>query len=522
MIRREFLKKSAKIGGALVFLSIATSRSIYASSPEFSDYKAIVVLNLDGGNDSLNMFPPVDDTKHNDYSNARKRISVSNVNLLLDDNYHKDTNGYYESSNKINNPYSETAPANPTDIEPQDNLEAIYRKGMYKIDNQLGINGMMPELASLYQKGVCSIVSNTGTLVEPTNKTNIDNKNVELPLFLFAHDHQRRAIQTAKAQEKITSGWLGRVADDWSPINDTIGLNTSLAGINTMLVGDKTSPLSFGNSPDTYKSKYIPKIVENFAQTQDNSIFESLYKRLNLKSKKFSDKFGGVWDSSVDFSTFTAKNSYGDDLFSIPTPSDIGIEEPVHQLDGKLFNDLETVAKLIKLGNSSFSYKRQTFYVSLGGFDFHSSQPKDHLQKLRSISLAVSDFYKALEEMGLHNKVVLATTSDFGRTLLSNGDGTDHGWGGHNFIVSGDASFQGGKVLGKDINSYDLASNDFYPQNNSKGRLIPTTSIEQMFSPILDWFGANETTMANAFPNLSNFRTTSSDYKSAFLSGVFS
>jgi uncharacterized protein (DUF1501 family) len=158
----------------------------------------------------------------------------------------------------------------------------------------------------------------------------------------------------------------------------------------------------------------------------------------------------------------------------------------------------------------------------LGGFDTHSSQPKDHLIKLRSVSMAVSDFYKAIEEMGLKKQIVLATTSDFGRSLLSNGDGTDHGWGGHSFIVCGDPKFNGTKILGSDVGSYDLASTDFFPQkNSSKGRLIPTTSIEQMFSPILDWFGVNETTMASAFPNLKNFRTDNANYKTAFLSDMF-
>jgi uncharacterized protein (DUF1501 family) len=522
MTRRKFLQNTTKAIVTIPFISMAVADILYGKTRSFKDYKAIVILNFNGGNDSLNMFIPTNETKHNDYHNARKKISIANVDLINDTTYTKDTNGYYRPLSKSNNPYKATAPTNPSDIEPQDNLEAIYRKGMYKFES-LGINGMMPEIASLYEKNILSMVSNVGTLVEPTIAQKVKDKDVELPLFLFAHDHQKRAIQTAYAQDKINTGWLGRLADNWSPINDTMGLNISLDGTNTMLVGKSSSPLSFGNAPDTYSNNVTKNIIDKFSQTSDNNVFESLYKRLNLQSKQFSDKFDGVWNDVVDFSSFKAKNSYGDDLFTTPSPEDIGIEESIHQLDDKLFKDLETVAKLIKLGNSSFGYKRQTFYVSLGGFDFHSSQPKDHLQKLRSISLACSDFYKALEEMNLHDKVVLATTSDFGRSLLSNGDGTDHGWGGHNFILSGADEFIGGKILGNDINSYNLkTSNDFYPQKNrSKGRLIPTTSIEQMFSPILDWFGVDEMIMAKSFPNLINFKTNENDYKSAFLKDVF-
>jgi uncharacterized protein (DUF1501 family) len=523
MTRRTFLKNSAKNTMILPFLSISVANSLFGAKPTFNNYKAIVVIHLHGGNDAFNTFVPTDSDKHTDYYNARKKIAIANTNLADDTNFKLDANGYYKSSKKIENPYKAEVPTNPTEIEPQDELDAIYRKGIYKFNNDpLGINGMMPEFAALYKKGVVSIVSKVGTLVEPTANSDIANQSANLPLFLFAHDHQRRAVQTAKAQQKINSGWLGRVADSWAPINDTIGLNISLKGINTMLVGNKTSPLSFGKKPNLYTNSTIRDIIEKFSQTEDNNMFESLYKRLNLKAKKFSDKFDGIWDNVVDFSQFNAKNSYGDTLFSIPSPQDIGIEEPVHRLKESLFTDLETTAKLIKLGSTTFGYKRQTFYISMGGFDSHASQPKDHLTNLRSISMALSDFYKALEEMKLHDKVVLATTSDFGRSLLSNGDGTDHGWGGHSFVMSGDSNFQGGKVLGDDITSYKLSDNNFYPQIHSKGRMIPTTSIEQMFSPILDWFGVNETTMASAFPNLKNFRTASDDnYKTAFLSGMF-
>ena len=206
----------------------------------------------------------------------------------------------------------------------------------------------------------------------------------------------------------------------------------------------------------------------------------------------------------------------------MPKTSDIGLE--VHGLDSRLFKYLESIARFIKIGKDHFGYKRQVFYMVMGGFDFHSGQMVDHTQRLRSISLAVSDFYKALEEMGLQDKVLLATTSDFGRTLLSNGDGTDHGWGGHQFVMCGDSNFNGGKMVGTPVDNYKLESNNtnFYPSYNIKGRLIPTTSIEQMFAPVLDWFGVDESTMASALPNLKNFQTQSGDYKSAFLSGLFS
>ncbi len=522
--RRVFLEKSFKTVASIPLLSMVTAESLFGTTPSFGDYKAIVILQLDGGNDAYNTFIPTDAIKHGHYSDARKKIAVARNNLANDSTYKKDSNGYYKPAAKDQNPYAATAPANPGETDPQDTLEAIYRKGFYQFNNDaLGINGVMPELASLYEKGVLSIVSSVGTLVEPTTQADIANKQVHLPHFLFAHDHQRRAIYTAYAQAGISSGWLGRVADSWSPINDVVGLNMSLNGLKPLMVGRTTTPLVIGNAPDKYKNGTVKDILERFSLTQDNGAFEAYYKKLNLNAKKFDEKFNSVWDSAVNATdSLTATNSYGDKLFSTPATADIGLDD-LDGLSGGLFKSMEAVLRYIYLGKNSFGYKRQAFFVSIGGFDFHSAQIEDHLQRLRTISLAVSDFYKALEEMGLQDKVVLATTSDFGRTLLSNGDGSDHGWGGHQFVLCGDSRFNGGKIMGEDIDSYDLSnSQNFYPSpKESKGRLIPTTSIEQMFAPILDWFGVDESTMADALPNLKNFRTDSSDYKSAFLANLF-
>ncbi len=136
---------------------------------------------------------------------------------------------------------------------------------------------------------------------------------------------------------------------------------------------------------------------------------------------------------------------------------------------------------------------------------------------LRSLSLALSDFYKSLEVMGLDDKVMTLSTSDFGRTLQSNGDGTDHGWGGHSFMLCGDTNFQGGNTFGTLMNDYSLSSGDAY---TNKGRIIPTTSIEQMLAPALSWFGVDNGLMTTVLPNINNFKT-GSDLESAYMQGVF-
>lgn len=383
----------------------------------------------------------------------------------------------------------------------------------------------MPEMADLYQKGKLSIISNVGTLVRPTTKAQIEDGTAQLPVFLFAHNHQQRAIQTAQADVLGQTGWAGRVADAWSPLNAPVGLGISYGGVNRMLIGENTSPLAMGTgTPTSYnmgnsEGERFEEVLVRFADNTTNSnFFESHYGNINKTASQLSTLLTTAWSSAPDFSTFSAKNSYGQALFTVPDNSTLGFN--THDtLRESIFNQLEATAKMIKLGQSHLSYNRQIFYVQLGGFDSHSGQIEDHTVNLRSVSLALSDFYKALEEMGLDDKVLALSTSDFGRTLQSNGDGTDHGWGGHSFMLCGDSSFNGGQTFGTIMTDLSLTGANAH---TNKARMIPTTSIEQMLAPALKWFGVDDALMETILPNLSNFRTDVNSAESAFLQGVFS
>ena len=141
-----------------------------------------------------------------------------------------------------------------------------------------------------------------------------------------------------------------------------------------------------------------------------------------------------------------------------------------------------------------------------------------HLNNLRALSMASADFQKAIDAMSMGEEVLTLSLSDFGRTLKNNSDGTDHGWGGHNFIMSSASSFQGGNTFGTVMTDLALDGANAYTE---KGRTIPSTSIEQMLAPCLKWFGVDDALMATALPNLVNFRTDSANAESAFLQGVF-
>ena len=165
--------------------------------------------------------------------------------------------------------------------------------------------------------------------------------------------------------------------------------------------------------------------------------------------------------------------------------------------DNFLGRQLRAVANTIAI-RDALTVNRQVFFVAVGGFDTHSGQVGSMPTMQREIDEGVVGFYRAMQELGLSNDVTLFTASDFGRTLSVNGDGTDHGWGGHHFVVGG--AVQGGQIYG-DIPPYELG----HDLDAGNGRLIPTTSVEQFAEPLGRWFGLNDSEIAAALPNLSNF-----------------
>jgi uncharacterized protein (DUF1501 family) len=143
---------------------------------------------------------------------------------------------------------------------------------------------------------------------------------------------------------------------------------------------------------------------------------------------------------------------------------------------------------------------RQVFFVALGGFDTHAAQATDLPALQQDIGDSLLAFYRATEELGIAEDVAAFTAADFGRTLTVNGDGTDHGWGSHHFVVGG--SVRGGDIYG-DIPVAELG----HGQDAGNGRLIPTVSVEQFAAPLGRWFGLNDAELQSALPGLSRFPT---------------
>ena len=417
-----------------------------------------------------------------------------------------------------------------------DSNDSAYRQdGIYRPKGlPLGVNPVMPELARLIADNKASVVANIGPLVKPVSKTDISGFTTSqaqqnLPLFLFSHNHQQRILQTGKANSLDDTGWAGRIADQWQGINSPVGLNISYFGNDRMLIGETTSPLVLNPGQptrfsemqnDSLNSNLHRKALfqalagstneKNFATYRTDNPWQKLYGNILQKSHTTLDELYQKWQSVSAENFFSTVDLYKQSLFypyaDSSDTSFLGLED---SLSGKLIPQLDAVARMIHLGKTDYGFKRQIFFVLHGGFDTHGSQADVHPVLLRELSLGLWKFQKALEELGLENNVTTFTMSDFGRTMSNNGDGTDHAWGGHHIVIGGDGNntsgnLNGGQLLGT-VPNVTLGGNDDY---SDKGRIIPTTSQDQLNATICQWFGVPTTSIETTlFPNLTNFST---------------
>jgi uncharacterized protein (DUF1501 family) len=172
-----------------------------------------------------------------------------------------------------------------------------------------------------------------------------------------------------------------------------------------------------------------------------------------------------------------------------------------------LAQQLQMVARFVQAGVSGATgVRRQVFFVSLGGFDTHSNQNPQHTELMARVAHAMQYFDTALGAINSRNNVTTFTASDFGRTFTSNGDGTDHGWGAHQFVMGG--AVRGGDLYGTfpKLVAKSSGSNEFdSPDQVRNGAMLPSTSVDQLGATLGRWFGLSDGQALEVFPNLANF-----------------
>jgi uncharacterized protein (DUF1501 family) len=289
----------------------------------------------------------------------------------------------------------------------------------------------MPELEDLVSSGECVFINNIGTLVAPTNKAKyLNGASRDIPLGLFSHTDQEQQWQTGIPTDRVRTGWGGRVADLMKDMNTNqkLSISLSLSGTNLFQQGLETIPYSLnsdngadrlwaynrGNEWDS-RSKAIDSLM--YHNYQD--AFKQTYIDQIRKAVEGEEVFREAFNRREYFSS-----SFENDDIS---------------------RQLRMVANTIA-ARKLLGVKRQVFFVSMGGFDHHDYLLDHHTRDLTRVSRAISSFYAAIKELKLEKQVTTFTISEFARTLTSNGDGTDHAWGGTSMVIGG--SLNGKKMYG--------------------------------------------------------------------------
>lgn len=463
--RRHFLKAAGGLAAAagspaaqrfsaplaMTLSGMAALASQSSAAADTSGYKAIVCLYMVGGNDSHNWVVPIDATGYAEYAAARAELALS-----------------------------------------QDRLQPIA-----STTQDAGRTFAMPQylspLRDWYQSGNAAIVANVGPLIRPTTKSDYQN-STSLPAKLFSHNDQASAWQSL-SPEGATSGWGGRMADILKSANQYPVFTTVSANSNAVFLAGSTvtqyqlgteGPVSVRalDATSVFYSSGAPSGLRNAILASGATPFQAEYARVVQRSLDAN----GVLQTALKSVKVPA----------IPTTSiQLGTGATITLDQDSLAKQFRVVAQMIAAGQA-LGMKRQVFMVSMNGFDTHANQMRDHPSLMARVAHASNYFLSAMSSMGLLNNVVLFSASDFGRTLTSNGSGSDHGWGSHHFVAGG--GIKGGNIYGR-FPVTALGTQD----DVGSGRLLPSTSVTQLAATLGTWMGLSATELNTVLPNLTNF-----------------
>ncbi len=475
MNRRRFLHAAAAMGG----LPLLPRFLGPAHAADVTGYKALVVVFLNGGNDAHNMIVPATTAEYNTYSTARGGPAETNGLAL---------------------PQGALLPM----------AGSIY-----------GMHPALTRLNALYNAGRVAVVANTGVLLGPTSLAQYKAKSVALPPQLFSHSDMQSHWQTLRPDQPADTGWGGRLADVFKAgTTGSIPPSIGVGGGGLFLKGDQVfayqvASMRYRNGAidPSFRIARPPRadVYWNWTGSNPQAVFEA-NARL-AKANLLEEQFSTVMESALDMGQFVSTTVYNETTVNGSTTWSLKNAVPgTWPTTNRLAAQLHTVAAMIA-ARQALGVTRQVFFVTLGGFDNHGDQfgrdavsgnktllAGKHYDLMATLDEALRTFYDATVAMGVAANVTTMTMSDFGRTLKSNGQGSDHGWGGHHLVMGG--AVNGGRLVGT-MPAVALNTSE----DVGEGRLLPTTASETYAATMAQWFGATNAELDTIFPNLSRFAT---------------
>lgn len=483
LLRREFLLRSSLLSAAgsvsAPFALNLFAMNVAAAATLTADYKALVCVFLAGGNDHNNMVIATDTPSWTGYQTARNiggsaTIALPQANLL---------------------PIVPTTPV----------VDSVGARSF-------ALHPAMTPMKNLFDAGRAAVIANVGPLIVPIpSKIEYRLSTFQKPVNLFSHSDQT-AQWNSTDPLKRSYGWGGRMADQIKTSNTAQNFTClSLSGNTAFLAGETINQYQINASG-------TPIAISGF-----NNLFGSSGNYTQpIVSAATSGNLFEIEHAAVVQRAIDAQGALSNVMLQtgapvVPAPTQYTNPNTGALATNQLAVQLQTVARVIA-GRNALGAHRQVFFVTLGGFDTHDGQAPAHANLMARLSHAIEYFDTTLASLvdinagtgsDMRNSVTLFTASDFGRTFTSNGDGTDHGWGSHHFVV-------GGAVKGKEIYHKggfpmtavtSTAAGIDNPLDVGSGNFIPQISVDEYAATLAKWFGLSPAEIAAVFPNLVNFST---------------
>ena len=454
--RRAFLRRSGQVavmGGAASYALGLAGMGEAAAFSAGNDYKALVCVFLYGGNDHNSMLVPFDAANYSRYAAIRGGVGEAGGGLT------------------------------PARASLAATALAMPQGQVLTNDLTYALSPAMPRLKALYDAGAMAPVLNVGPLLAPMTRSQYDSQSVPRPPKLFSHNDQQSTWQ-AYSPEGATIGAGGRIGD--------LALSSNGNALFTCMSATGNAVFLCGQRTLSYQISSGGAIAVNGVK---NGVYGSRAAGDALRSlltqphaHMLAADHAAIAKRSIEAEAFVT---------AALAPVRLGTSFTPASGSNSLASQLQIVARVIA-ARATMGVRRQVFMVSLGGFDTHDNQVTSHARLMGQLDFALDAFYRATVEMGVADRVTTFTASDFSRTLASNGDGSDHGWGAHDLVVGG--AVGGGRFYGVapaiSLNSADQVGS---------GRLLPTISVDQHMATMGKWFGVAPSEMTAIAPNIGRF-----------------